>query len=145
MSRLNLVSAELAATVAAGTDAQLRRAILAGARLAAARTHLSDPRADQAMSALADGVTGSPEERGAIQRLTEELDNVAFDLQDQMETGEATHEQYEEAFLRARAASALDFAFEEDTAHAASESLYEAYHAIDDLPALLKVVDEAFA
>jgi hypothetical protein len=145
MSRLRLVSADLAATVAAATDAQQRRAILAAARLAAARTHLSDPRADQAMSALADGVTGSPEERGAVKRLTEELDNVAFDLHDQMDTGEATQEQYDEAFFKARAASALDYAFEEDAARAASESLYEAYHAIDDLPALQEVVEKALA
>ena len=52
---------------------------------------------------------------------------------------------YAPTFAQARAAAALDFAFAQDSSRAASESLYEAHHAIQDLPALQRAVDEALA
>jgi hypothetical protein len=135
--RLDLVSAQLAAALAGADERGRRAAVLAGCRLAADCTRLSDHRADQALSALADGVVGDVAERAGVRALTAELD-------DQGSEQEGTPA-YAPTFARARAAAALDFAFERDSARAASESLYEAHHAIQDLPALQRAVEEALA
>jgi hypothetical protein len=133
--RLELVSLHLAAAVAAANERGRRAAVLAGCRLAAECTRLFDHRADQALSALGDGVVGEVAERAGVRALTVELD-------DQGSEEEGTPA-YAPTFARARAAAALDFAFEHDSGRAASESLYEAHHAIQDLPALQRAVDEA--
>ena len=52
---------------------------------------------------------------------------------------------YAEAFARARAAAALSWALEVDSAQAAVESVYEAYAAIGNMAALRHLVEHAMS
>jgi hypothetical protein len=135
-----LVDSELAAVVERADGVACRRAVYAGARLAVERTSLADKRAHDALLAIAAGELGDCVERREIGRLVEELDMEAWDLQEEAERGQDRREQYLVAFRKARAAASLQFAFEANARVAASEALYEAFHAIQDQSALRAAV-----
>ncbi len=121
-------------------DAARRRAATAAVELALQTTDLQGPQVIQAKTALAAGRVGGTPERTAVEALTEELDNVAWDIQDQVESGAASRELYLAAFAKARAAAALAFAFEPNSLDVAFEVIYEANFAVQDLEALKAVV-----
>jgi hypothetical protein len=75
-----------------------------------------------------------------VQRLTAELDEIAWDAQDKAEQGILPRQAYREAFARARAAAAVGFALEADALHAALESVYETWAATADLDAVRMAV-----
>ncbi|MFM9559373.1 hypothetical protein ACKI19_44870, partial [Streptomyces caniscabiei] len=68
-----------------------------------------------------------------VNSLVEELDNLQWDVQDRVDTGDADAHEHLYAFSRARAA--------EDPRSAAMEGLYEAAIAIDDLDSLRDVIE----
>jgi hypothetical protein len=68
--------------------------------------------------------------------LTEELDEIAWDAQEQAEAGVLPEQAYLAAFARARAAASVGFALEPDALHAALEAVYEAQAALADLEAV---------
>jgi hypothetical protein len=75
-----------------------------------------------------------------VASLAEELDERYLDLHDEDKPG-GRSPGWREAFRLARAASALAFAFSPDAETAATESIYEAIHALDqDADAVLTVV-----
>jgi len=87
-----------------------RHAGTVAAHLAVERAGLRNARIDHAESALASGLIGDLSERAAIQGLTEELDDVAWNIQERAESGAGTWEEYLQAFAQARAAAAVGFA-----------------------------------
>jgi hypothetical protein len=138
-----LVDSELARLIEGWDGAARRRGLEAGVRLAVGRASLVDERVVEAWQAIAAGKLGERPERAAIVELVDELDQVAWDVQDEVSKGYARQEEYDEAFTKARAAAAVGYMFEVDARRAALESLYEAHYAIEDLPALRAVVAAA--
>ncbi|MGH3799087.1 MAG: hypothetical protein ACRDTD_02960 [Pseudonocardiaceae bacterium] len=124
-------------------DAARRRAATAAVELALQRIDLRAPQVADAKAALAAGRLGDTPERTAVEALTEELDEAAWDLQEQVESGLESQELYLAAFAKARAAAALAFAFEPNPLDAAFEVIYEANFAVQDLEDLKAVVTAA--
>jgi hypothetical protein len=104
------------------------------------RTGLTDRRLDAALTALRNARFGQTAEQAAVQQLADELDNIAWELQEQSEIGAVPDEAYRAAFGRARAASSVGFALGSNALSAALDAVYEAHAATDDLAAVRAVV-----
>jgi hypothetical protein len=143
---LSLEAPDLVDAVRSADDERRRRAALAGCRFAVERNGLAqEPAIADALRALTAGAVGDVPERQAVRELTEQLDNAAWAIQERVEAGEASDADYIATFKRARAAAAVEFAFEADAETAAMESLYEAHHATQDLDRLRAEVIAALA
>lgn len=140
MSRLSTIADDLAELLSRQSIARLRGVAAAAARLAVERTQLADPRLDAALAAIRDGDPAAVAELSQVLALTEELDEIAWDVQEQFETGVRPEQAYLAAFARARAAAAVRFALEPDALCAALESVYEAQAATADLQAVRAAV-----
>jgi hypothetical protein len=92
---------------------------------------LDDPRIIAAVGAL--GSRGATESAiiDGVKAVADELDDVAWDIQDQVDEGTRSQSDYVEAFARSRAATSLWYAFESDPLVSALESVYEAQAACD--------------
>jgi hypothetical protein len=90
------------------------------------QTKLADARIAIALVALRAGGRGDSPERTAVQLVSDEWDELAWNIQEKVELGDASLGQYETAFDRSRAASAVWFALGSDPAFAAFDTLYEA-------------------
>jgi hypothetical protein len=75
-------------------------------------------------------------EQSGVQQLVNELDAVAWDLQEKAEVGTVPYQAYNAAFRRARAAASISFALGSDALSAALEAVYEAHAATADLHAV---------
>jgi hypothetical protein len=139
-TRLDTIDATLASRLAQATPEQQRAAAAEAALLAASVTRLSGDVVEAASTALRQRRTDAGL-RQQLDELTERLDDDGFDLQEQVDNGQATAQQYEAAFARARATSALSYALTEDAEEAAIESIYEAHAAVGDIARLHQVVD----
>lgn len=126
---------------AANPDEQ-RAVALAAAQMAIMRTQRREYRLDAAVAA---NRIGDCAEREDVRVLSDELDEVAWTIQARVHQGVAAEEEYTRAFTRARAASALFFALDENPLRAAIQSVYEAHHAIGDAEALRQVLDRILA
>jgi hypothetical protein len=106
------------------------------------QTSLVDPRVQPALALLVENLhgTGEPAERAAIQALTDELDEAGWEVQERLESGDASEGDYLVAFRLARAAATLWFALSTDPMEAAAESIYEANAATGDLDIVRKAV-----
>lgn len=124
---LSLLPAGLAETMLGCNVVQLRRGATRAAKLAMAKTGLSDPRVDVALAALESGRTGDGPARDAIGRLVEELDAAAAAARDR-----GDGEELERAFRQARAANALWSALDVDPTVAAADAAYEVYSVLGD-------------
>jgi hypothetical protein len=91
-----------------------------------------DPRLTAAQERLAKGEYGDTPERHAVQALIEELDEVAWNIQEEVDSGKRSYDDYSKGFAKARAANVAWCALDRDPYNAASETLYEAQHALDD-------------
>jgi hypothetical protein len=138
-SRLMTVAVDLVHQIEGLPPAALRRVAAEAASLAVARTQLADPRLGPALGALGAGSV-MPSARQAIEQLTEELDERAWDIQELVDAGAASEEAYVEAFRQARAAAAVGYALNPDPQTAAFESVYEAQAAVVDLGAVRMAV-----
>ena len=112
IGRLSTIARDLIALLEQQQSEQLRRAAAGVANLAIERTHLSEPRVDAALAALHEGRLGFTPERSAVQYLTDELDKIAWDAQENMEAGIRSRYAYSTAFRRAKAAASLGFALD---------------------------------
>ena len=137
MWRLGLVAPEVLAGLSTIPEDRLRPIALATSEWALEQSDLSSPTVDAALSALREGRIGTSPERDALSALVDELDEIAWDIQDATELGDATESSYGEAFARARAASAVLSALDADPFRAAADSLYETQAAVGDLRGLL--------
>src|SRR5437870_2798497 len=138
---LETVAPGLAGRLEEMTPGQQRTCVVAGARMAAMRTALVDPRIEAATAAAEAGRYGESPQRQDLQELTEELDEAAWDIQERVHRGAAREEAYLTAFRKARASSAWWCALDESPLKAAIEGLYEAHHAINDPAALAALID----
>jgi hypothetical protein len=109
------------------------------------RTRLVDLRLDTALAAIRNGAAGGRDECSAVSGVTEELDEKAWDIQEQVDEGALPQEAYLEAFRMARAAASVGFALEVDPLKAALEAVYEAQAAIADLGAIRTAIGPALA
>lgn len=123
----------------------MREAASAAALLAINHTRLADPRLDEALAAVRDRTPGGRSVCSKAEQVTEELDEIAWDIQDQVDEEAASQEAYFEAFSRARAAAAVGYALESDPLKAALETVYEAQAALGDLKAIRTAIDSALA
>ncbi len=138
--RMELIDKALVVRLERASSSQLRAAALAACRLALERTSLTDPIIEEGLKALTAGDYGDPLLRSKLESLVNALDEIQWDLQDLLEEGRIDRATYEAAFNRARAANAVYAALDSDAFEAAADSIYEAYHATDDLAGLTGVV-----
>jgi hypothetical protein len=144
-SRLSSVAADLVEQLEAQQPARLRQAAAGAVHLAVTRTGLAAPPLNAALAALREGRFGDSTERSAVLRLADELDEIAWDLQERSDAGTGSRDAYLAAFGRARAAAAVGFALDADTLMAALEAVYEAQAAVGDLGAIRAAVGPALA
>lgn len=104
---------------------------------------MADPRLDAGLAALRDGKFGDSDEHLAVQKLTEELDEIAWKTQQTAKERDSPMQPYYEAFARARAAASVKCALYADPLKAALEAVYEAQAAVKDRAAIRTVVDSA--
>ncbi|SRR6266851_2876024 len=104
-SRLSTVAVDLAERLSHQPPRRLRRVAAAATGLAVERTQLADPRLDAALAAVRDDVPAAVAELSQVLALTEELDEIAWNAQEQAEAGVLPEQAYLAAFARARAAA----------------------------------------
>jgi hypothetical protein len=92
---------------------------------------------------MAEEVWGESPVRVELLQLVDELDEIAWDIQDQVEEGDKDERAYLSAFIRARAAHTLYFALDVDPLNAAMEGIYEAMIALEDLDLVKTIIDRA--
>lgn len=132
-TRLDTRAADLARQIQAAAPDSQRRIAVNLAELTIARVPVDEPAVGAALHALRSARWGDSPERTAAEQLAERLDETAWDVQDQVDEGNASQSDYIAAFTRARAVSALVFALAPDAAIAALETAYEAEAATEDL------------
>ena len=96
-------------------------------------------------AAVRDLRVGESPERDALKVLVDELDERAWDVQDEVDAGRAPQEAYLVAFSLARAASAVWFALDSDALQTALEAVYEAQAARGDLAGVRRRVQDLLA
>jgi hypothetical protein len=125
------IGADLA-TRLLGAPEQLQRDVAIAAAVAAVRaSRLSKPLLEETVDDLVNHRYGGPL-RDEVERLEQELDDRAWTLREQIESGGAKRPEYDAAFRRARAAGAMKMALDADARTAVAECVYEASHAVDD-------------
>jgi hypothetical protein len=130
--RLSTIAADLTTKLTDMSAPDLRRMTAELVEAAVTRTGLGDQSLEAAVAAMRDGRYGDSANRERLKALETELDERAWDLQDQADRGEVDQEEYLAAFRRARAASAAWFALDDDALQAALEAAYEVRAATDD-------------
>lgn len=149
-TRLETRSAELSQLIeAADADAQ-RRIAVKMAEAARTAVPIDEPELAPALTDLTAGRWGGVGAQAAT-TLTDRLDKLACDLQDEIgeadeideiHEGTAERAEYQEAFRRARAVSAIAFALDADPRNAALEAAYEAEAATENLALIRSIVNE---
>jgi hypothetical protein len=140
-TRLETRSAELSQLIEAADADPQRRIAVKVAEAALAAVPLDEPELAPALADLAAGRWGGDGAQAATM-LTDRLDDLAFDLQDEVDEGAAEQAEYLEAFRRARAVSAVAFALDTDPRNAALEAAYEAEAATENLELIRVIVNE---
>jgi hypothetical protein len=138
--RLATVAADLVQLLERKPPQQLRTVATDVSEWIVQQVELVDPRVDAGLTALRESHVGPSPERDSLKALVDELDERAWDIQDLADDGNATQEQYLEAFALARAASAVWFALDGDALQSALECVYEAQAAKGDLAGVRQVL-----
>jgi hypothetical protein len=125
------VGEELASRLLSATEQHQRDAAIAAAVAAVRSARLAKPLVEEAVEELINNRYGGPF-RDEVERLQLALDERAWALQEQVESGGAKREEYRDAFRRARAAAAMKMALDPNPQTAVAESVYEASQAVDD-------------
>jgi hypothetical protein len=81
-NRLSTVALDLAEQLESQPTQALRRVAVEAAGLAVTRIQLADPRLDAALATIRKGALSDPAERSKVRKLTAELDEIAWDMQD---------------------------------------------------------------
>ncbi|MCL1470116.1 hypothetical protein [Argonema antarcticum] len=143
-NRLELLECYLSTLLEKASVSQQRNAAIVASRFALDRTSLSDPIVEQALKAIELGNFSDDSLREKIESLVNQLDEIQWNLQDKMEEGETDISTYIAAFQQARSANSLYFALDANALIAATESIYEADAATDDLATLKQIILESF-
>jgi hypothetical protein len=139
-TRLAAIAPELADQISQATHAQQKQIATHLALLAVDSVDLHDPVLDATVTALRENTPADVSAQDAVNRLTEQLDQIAWDLQERAEAGTASDDDYAIAFRRARAANTVAFALSDDAATAALETAYEAEAATEDIESVRAAV-----
>lgn len=140
---VSLIDKDLAAMLEQMPNTQLRAVAIAASRFAIERTRLSDPEIDEGLLALESGKYGDSPARSKLGALVGTLDENQWHLQEMLEQGQVDQNTHMAAFQRARAASSLYSALDPEPFAAATNSIYESYHATNDLGGLRAAVSTA--
>lgn len=140
-TRLKTRSADLSRLIESAVGEQQRRIAVRAAEAALAAVLLDEPELAPALADLAAARWGGPGLRSAA-ALTDRLDNLAWDIQEEVDEGRAEQAEYLEAFRRARAVNAVVFALDGDAREAALEAAYEAEAATENLSQIRNIVNE---
>lgn len=143
--RLETVAPDLVEVLERLTTSELRSIAIEVSEWIVRQVGLADPRADAALTALRADVTGTSAVQDRLKVLVDDLDERAWDLQDKVEDGSATQEQYLHAFALARAAASVRFALESDALESALESVYEAQAATGDVAGVRRIIQDVSA
>jgi hypothetical protein len=142
MNRLDTSSPLLAARLRNADRRSQRQAAIAAAALAARVAQLDQASVRQALDLL-DQHALDQVPRDQLASLVDELDEIAWSIQEAEDEGSSAGAEYLSAFGRARAAAAVLFAADPDPEIAALEAVYEAGSATADDSAVIAVVEEA--
>jgi len=140
MKRLDILSTQLAAALRQAPEERQRAASLTACEFAVQRTGVESPIVEGALQMLRDSKPFPPDHKVALEALAGRLDDEYFGLQEAVEEGRATVDDYMRAFGQARAVTALSFAANRDAYEAAYEAIYEAASATDDKEELVAAV-----
>ncbi len=135
-NRLELLDKELSARLERASNSQLRKAAKVACRFALDRASASHPILDRSLEAIELGNYEDSTFTAQLESFVNQLDEIQWDLQEKMDEGNAELSAYLAAFQRARAANSVYFALNADALVAATESIYEAHAATDDLATL---------
>jgi len=145
VARLASVAPDLVEALPRMTPVRLRAIAVEASTWIVDVVGLVDARLDAALAAVRDLQVGASPERDALKLLVDELDERAWDIQEDFDAGRAPEEAYLDAFALARAASAVWFAFESDPLQSALESVYEAQAAKGDLAGVRQRIQDLMA
>lgn len=132
-NRLELLDADLSARLEKASISQLRNAAKIAGRFALDRANLSHPILDRTLEAIELGNSGDSSLKLQLESFVNTLDEVQWDLQEKLDEDSAKLSTYQAAFRRARAANSVYFALNAEAFTAATEAIYEAHAATDDL------------
>jgi hypothetical protein len=141
--RLSLLDKDFYSSLLKEDDLTLRRAAYAAGQFAVTRNNLKYPILESALGLLMANKPLPPDVIADLGKLVISLDNIQVDMKERVKLGRKTEAEWKISFTQARAANAVFHAANEDPLYAALESIYEAYMATDDWPALKKVVAAA--
>ncbi|MEV6873327.1 hypothetical protein [Amycolatopsis sp. NPDC051128] len=136
------ISPELVEMLGAASVEQRRQIVERICKLAVERTGLSDQVVIDATNGLRHIGKVDPSIRDEVGALTQQLDERAWDIQEAVEIGSATEDEYLTAFAKARAVAAVGFALE-DSLSATLNAVYEAYYAIGDREEFMRTLGSA--
>ncbi len=135
-NRLESLDPELSARLETASIFQLRAAALAACRFVLKNTNLNHPILDRGLEALELGNYSDDSLSAKLESFVNYLDELQWDLQEKMDEGRTEISTYLAAFHQARAANSVYFALNTDALNAATESIYEAYAATEELATL---------
>ena len=139
-NRLELISPELVSRFKHASNLQLRVCALAACRFALDQTGLTNPIIDEGLNSIEATNYGDSLLRQKVEVLINELDEVQWAIQELLDEGQGDQASYLRAFGQARAAQAIYSALDANPFVAATEAIYEANAATDDLTNLKKVI-----
>lgn len=142
---LDSLSPDLRARLVKADEPELRRVALAVAELAIRSVGLSDPRLDHALDIVRGRAADRYSAQDHIKAFVEELDRLTFEERQLSDVAPEKQEEYLRAFSRARAASSVASALDEDPVNAAIWAVYDASHAVGEPAELIRIVEEALA
>ena len=133
------ISPDLVDRLRRSTDETRHQIVERACRLAMQRAGVTAPELNEALDAIRQRRFGVSSLRINIDALEQQLDEVAWDIQDRIVSGDTSEAEYLRAFAKARAVAAIGLALD-GTLSASFDSLYEAYYAIDNRDEYMAVV-----
>jgi hypothetical protein len=143
-NRLEFIDAEQSEMLKQATIAEQRNAAKVACKFAIERTSLSHPILDEGLQSLEKDRYGDFSLQNKLLSLVDRLDEIQWELQEKMGEGSIELSDYLAAFHTARAVNSLYFALNADPFVAASEAIYEAHAATDELVNLKQKILEVF-
>lgn len=125
-SRLATIAPDLVEAITSAREETVRAISDALPNWVVQEVNLADPRVIEGLAALREQRCGESGVRTAVKAAADELDKRSWDVQELLEKGVATDDQYFAVFACARAATAVWYALSDDPLIAALESAYEA-------------------
>lgn len=139
MDSLELIAPKLLEHLNSQNSDSLRRISLEVSRFAIVNTNPDNDVLRRYLIELQNPQSGC--DLSELSRETEKLDDSYFDEKDKLDEGGENLTAMNSAFYKARAANALLAAFDPDPRKAASESIYEAFHAFRSGEDIIKFVE----